>query len=576
MTDLFCGKIPRHLDFTTKFSHPCRGTNTTVCDACREKDDLEFEANIIPGLACTDRSVAVELARANRSAQNENHDPIILRLPPEVACKIFEFCETDPNGADIYDNRLELLCVCQGWRRLVLATPQLWARIEIPLSSDSPLQPQASEEWLKRAGNLPLNILVYDHIRLRVCPPPREPQPSRYSNAKTLIDLVNSVTHRWEYLILYGITHDYVPMFRGNDKGSPMLRDLVVMPFGPEVYEGLKYFSLKEKPKPYNIALSKVPINSIEISWTQLKFAVLQSVFNAGLIFDRAPNIEHCVIPLAAPRCPELDGPDTLLREFSDRVVLPHLRHLQLAVCDELWRLKNLLQRLKLPALEVLGIIDYGYHCYSIEHLPLSEISSFLVNSSCNLKGFRLDRCQFSAYDLINFLASKQMQSLESLELRFDGWFDHWEETPLLTGELFKKLAGMSVDAHSKNSSPFLPSLRSLIFGPGRAYDQLGGCTDRKFPWDCLLRMLAPSESDLNGQSRRPLTDVKLLFTCLKDQSLNNVISMDEATIRSLAGLERQAGLNFEIVEAESARDELGAVAERDLLEECKRAIGIL
>ena len=104
---------------------------------------------------------------AIRTVMNENHDPLIHKFPPEIASHIFIhysppstfFNELDTN------NPLFLGAVCQKWRQLAWATPELWTSLSIiPNAKYNFIEhPPLVKQWLERSASLPLTIRLEDH-----------------------------------------------------------------------------------------------------------------------------------------------------------------------------------------------------------------------------------------------------------------------------------------------------------------------------------------------------------------------------------------------------------------------------
>jgi len=96
-----------------------------------------------------------------------NHDPLIHKFPPEIASRVFiQYAPTSDFFSENSKNcPLYLGAVCQKWRQLAWATPQLWSSLRIGRRSDwyafrrnSEDLPQLVTEWLERSSSLPLAI----------------------------------------------------------------------------------------------------------------------------------------------------------------------------------------------------------------------------------------------------------------------------------------------------------------------------------------------------------------------------------------------------------------------------------
>jgi hypothetical protein len=145
----------------TKVLRPerCLISDGNPCSACTHDMELQKEIKI------------EKKRRALRTAMNENHDPFIHKFPPEIASHIF-IQYALPHALFAEDERstpLYLGAVCQKWRQLAWATPQLCSSSLIGFrtkgrystSNGSDLL-QLVTEWLDRMASLPLTI-GFDH-----------------------------------------------------------------------------------------------------------------------------------------------------------------------------------------------------------------------------------------------------------------------------------------------------------------------------------------------------------------------------------------------------------------------------
>ncbi|PPQ97355.1 hypothetical protein CVT26_006589 [Gymnopilus dilepis] len=488
------------VDCTIKFRHPCRDGSTTRCEACLRMDDLEHEGYIIPGLVSTPRSVMAELMRATRTAQNENHDPIILRLPPELASRIFELCI--PRFIDdLVDVRYALISVCQGWRRIALSTPRIWAQRDVQLTSYGRPDPQMLKEWLERSRGAPLKMTIDAHNF--AFSPGVDTVSSPDDKAKDLIEILNSCSDRWNDVHFSCIPEVYLELLKGNDKGTPILNSLLLM---------------------------QVSLPSIKFSLEHVKSARVTLVRNAAMLFDMAPNMEDCDIPLCSPQYP-CEGQDKLLQPLTNRIVHQHLRKLAIGYVEGMWQVENLLLRLTVPALESLAI--EGSTREEAINMPLRAIRSLLVNSACILKELGIRTYQYETAELIHLLAQDELSTLERLEVRSNR---RSEEEGYPFNELLKRLVQTAANVDG-TPRPFLPFLQSLTFEADMTYD-LEYFPERKFPWDQFLKTIACHQPDIHGRQRmRPLQQVKLGFWCPENKRLDEVIFMDDETVRSLLDL---------------------------------------
>jgi hypothetical protein len=112
-----------------KFLRPeqCAVWDGKPCAACDEDIELEKEKKELEI-----RIEKIDLRRrALRTVMNENHDCLIPRFPLEIASDIF-IRYAPPSALFDKDDRstpLYLGAVCQKWRELAWATPQLWSSL---------------------------------------------------------------------------------------------------------------------------------------------------------------------------------------------------------------------------------------------------------------------------------------------------------------------------------------------------------------------------------------------------------------------------------------------------------------
>ena len=133
------------------------------CSACTEDIELEKE---ITELEIKIQKINIR-RRALRTAMNENHDPLIHKFPPEIASHIF--IQYSPPPSTFFkelntNNPLYLGAVCQKWRQLAWATPDLWTSLSIIPNAkyNSIDRPALVNEWLERSASLPLTIRLED------------------------------------------------------------------------------------------------------------------------------------------------------------------------------------------------------------------------------------------------------------------------------------------------------------------------------------------------------------------------------------------------------------------------------
>ncbi|KAF8174588.1 hypothetical protein BJ912DRAFT_989911 [Pholiota molesta] len=101
------------------------------------------------------------------------------RLPPEILQIIFVWCLSQNRNAVMHASEAPVLLgrICSEWRRISLATPELWASLHIvppnvnfsnPTSSTARFQRKRDliSMWLDRSGACPLSISLVEEIKL--------------------------------------------------------------------------------------------------------------------------------------------------------------------------------------------------------------------------------------------------------------------------------------------------------------------------------------------------------------------------------------------------------------------------
>jgi len=155
---------------------------------------------------------------------NEVHDPFILKLPSEISSHIFRLSLPTLDLKDIhllwdkaaaFTRVLKLGAVCQKWRQLAWATPDLWDTIylDFPTCMKIPLVqwlPGLLREWLSRSSMRPLTIFFryFGCLEEFDGDPPYEEFPdestvfSVESAADFVIEVINLHSGRWRNLHL--------------------------------------------------------------------------------------------------------------------------------------------------------------------------------------------------------------------------------------------------------------------------------------------------------------------------------------------------------------------------------------
>ncbi|KAF8873147.1 hypothetical protein BD779DRAFT_1679353 [Infundibulicybe gibba] len=142
---------------------------------------------------------------------------IVNRTPPEILSEIFTHCL--PVDSASQDTQQLLSSVCGPWRALVLATPALWASLDITCINDV-LRPPLSviHTHLQRSRTHPLSFIL------------RAAKPEEYCDDNphllTVLAALAAARHRWDNvdITLNKMTQDILDLITlGN---APLLRSI--------------------------------------------------------------------------------------------------------------------------------------------------------------------------------------------------------------------------------------------------------------------------------------------------------------------------------------------------------------
>jgi hypothetical protein len=403
----------------------CAVLDGNPCSACTE--DMKLEKKI------KELEVKIEKInirrRALRTAMNENHDPLIHKFPPEIASQIF--IQYPP-----LDNPLYLGAVCQKWRQLAWATPELWTSLDItPYNSID--HPSLVNEWLERSASLPLTIRFEDHRRW-------------VDDDDKMISILNKHSARWLDLEL-NLLARHLYRFSGSSQGNILSRLVLCPPLPrPGTPSDFSTFSMKSKPSPTMLELSAVGLSHVNIAWSNLikVWVVCIGVDDCFELVRRAPLLEILKLHEIRPSSSVFPIPNT-------RIVHRHLRRLELSKIGERV-LVRLLDLLCLPSLE--------QWIHDFTPFPLENMIAFIGCLSSCLQIFKINADKIDYHQVTRLLS--HLSSLKVLELRAV------DRPP--TDEFFGLLCA------SAQSPQYLPHLQSLEF-----------LCKFDFPWKSLPQIFA-------------------------------------------------------------------------------------
>ncbi|PPR06928.1 hypothetical protein CVT26_004116 [Gymnopilus dilepis] len=481
-------------------------------------DELEEQKKAAPTIM-DDDSFAAEY-RATLSAMNQHHDPIASKLPPEVAAKIFEACGPHSMNA-VEDCRLLTGAICKAWRTISWATPSIWSRLTVRITAPAPSLPLLVEQWLDRSGSLPLDICFCEssfYTAFYVAPLDK--------HIGQLFEILNRVSHRLISLQL-SMESKLYNLFTGNDKGLPLLQSLVLWTYDDDQSEG-RIDTFGDAPTPTYVEINHARLSCINISWNRVTTVRLetQELHEVVSLLSLARHMQRLEAKILRNFNP------VALPSFRPRISHDHLEELVLETCLEKDRIEAFFDCFDLKVLRRLDIDFYEAHNVwkgTRLTIPFPSFQTLIARSGCALKELRMVYSDYHTTELVDFLSSHQLASIESLDIRTLIWQG---QDSALPDELFKRLAET---CHDDSDTPFLPNLRRLIFGHMDCYN-VEQYPNRKFPWEHALGMLGSPSCP----SKRPLSHVEMTFSHRLEGLLHDNIFVDMECVDALLDLQQQ------------------------------------
>jgi len=333
------------------------------------------------------------------------------RVPPEILQLIFVWCLPQNHNSVMHASEAPVLLgrVCSEWRRISLATPEVWASLHIvppnvnfsnPGSSAARFERKRElvKMWLERSGACPLSIsLVWfagdSEEEVKLC--------------ASLLEVLVPMCGRWRMLDFQvplkmftpfiGLTVEDVPLLEGMslmDNRTPL--DTVAVDRWPE---SLTFAESATKLRNFTLTFFSGGIRLPSIPWPQLTTLYLES--NIAFFFTDSremlntlsgcANLQSCTLkfPLShtalLPAYKKLDSP----------IVLPQLQILCVDGDQHLhntFHMSNTLTNLCAPKLRKLEILGRsGRPEGSIAPEPLGSVRTLLQRSKCPLERLNVE-----------------------------------------------------------------------------------------------------------------------------------------------------------------------------------------
>jgi hypothetical protein len=357
-----------------------------------------------------------EKHRALGGRTNEIHDPFVHKFPAEIGSHIFRLSLPTVDFEDnllwrkaaTFTRVLRLGAVCQRWRELAWATPDLWDTLylkcptlwmKVPLVQSLP---GLLREWLSRSGMCPLTIFFrcfgrseekyhsssYDEIS-------REAAVfSLESVADLVIEVINLHSGRWQNL------HLNVPADISERLcGSVQPNQLLFLDLGVNGERSpTQKFIMKSKPFPTQLSLNNFSPTSIDIGWDNITRAILYDLSTSECleVLQRAPLLEYFLAQLW---------------DYTPVNLGTSILHQRLRSLNYENNRTGFLEAINIPSLE-----EWTYNTQG-NPLPVTVMVSLLNRSGGCLKILNLKKVSVPPDDLS--ILFEAMPSLERLQLHF-------------------------------------------------------------------------------------------------------------------------------------------------------------
>ena len=328
------------------------------------------------------------------------------RLPPEILQMIFVFCLPPNRNAVMHASEAPVLLgrVCSEWRRISLATPEVWASLHIvpptvnfsnPTSSTARFQRKRDliQMWLGRSGACPLSISFVwfagdSEQEIKLC--------------GTLLEVLVPLCFRWNILDFQVPLKMFKPFIGLTVRDVPNIEGLSLLdnrtPFDTESVdqwpESLNFAESATKLRIFSLTFFSGGIRLPSIPWSKLACLYLES--NIAFFFpdlremlnslSACTNLQSCTLKFPLSHTTSLP----VYEKIDKLVTLPQLQVLCLDGDQHLhntFHMSGTLMNLVTPKLRKLEILGRsGRPDGTLAPEPLSAMRTLLARSKCPLE----------------------------------------------------------------------------------------------------------------------------------------------------------------------------------------------
>ena len=401
------------------------------CLACKEDIELEQKMQELQ-----------ERRRELRTTMNENHDPLILKLPPEVASYIFllSMGERDTRAIAHWSGGLPtpflLGAVCSGWRQLARSTPALWTRLVFTLRNSKIMEalPGLVSDWLGRSGGLPLTLHISDGMF------DDEPPLDRHG---LVIDALNQHSGRW-CDVEFNLTSDYLGRLCGSTPPEK-IRELSIS-VDIDQHNLPLTFRMNARPSPTIFKIWGFLLEGVDVAWDNLVHLDISCTTFDGVlqVIRDAALLEMCSLSTISPPIEGFRTPGIIIRH-------PYLRTLQLSFIEETNVFQKIINSLELPSLE-----SWSIEAVESEENVVDIMTSLLQRSGCSLKTLNMVQDRAPAVEDFERLL-QAAPCLQHLSVHF-----YNSATPVMDNILERISESALPQIQTGPTSGFLSDLQSL------------------------------------------------------------------------------------------------------------------
>jgi hypothetical protein len=282
MTEFTVSESPfRHLFLSN--SSPSSEELLQITQICTEHDEaLDGLDRQIQRLEEELRCLRVEQGRLLTLKQSHEHllSPL-RRMPDDALQAIFMSClpklPRKPAMHCLSEAPILLGHICQRWRKLVYANPQLWTRIHVDVPSQRDecdhwlARLNGMKEWLDRSGNLPLHI----SLSAENMAPDEDDSDEAFINLTVFVNTLKTYSVRWKSLDLLMPVDKPVTLCTLEPEDIPQLENFFVHHNGNETAmqfpvfsflrsaRQLRVLSVSRYPSKAGISLVTFPLNQL-------------------------------------------------------------------------------------------------------------------------------------------------------------------------------------------------------------------------------------------------------------------------------------------------------------------------